>query len=134
MKLSNEQLKTYDDLGYLLLPNCFSEAEIDRMKTELPKIYAQDTPRKIIEENGNQIRTILGVHNKSEIFRYCSHHACIVEPIMQILGSKVYIHQSQINPKVAWQNDVWIWHQDYVFFEREDGIPTPQLVIADLYG
>ncbi|MEL7034995.1 MAG: phytanoyl-CoA dioxygenase family protein [Cyanobacteria bacterium J06592_8] len=130
MQLSSEQLQTYQDLGYLLVPNCFSEAEIDRMRTELRTIYAQETPRKIIEGNENQIRTVLGVHTENEIFRRCSHHASIIEPIMQILGSKIYIHQSQINPKIAWKNDVWIWHQDYVFFHKEDGIPTPQLVIA----
>jgi len=34
MKLSAEQLRQFDDLGYLHFPNCFSEGEIALMRAE----------------------------------------------------------------------------------------------------
>ncbi len=34
MQLTTEQLKTYEDQGYLLLPNCFAPGEVEVMRTE----------------------------------------------------------------------------------------------------
>jgi ectoine hydroxylase len=134
MQLTREQLQTYKDQGYLFLPNVFSQAEVNVMKAELPSIYeTKDTPRKVIEEDSKTLRTVLGLHIENKVFQSCSRHPRIVKPIMQILGSKVYVHQCQINPKVAFAGDVWPWHQDYAFYRKEDGIPTPRLVIAIIF-
>ena len=37
----------------------------------------------------------------------------MIEPIEQIFGEKVYMHQYKINAKSAFTGDVWQWHQDY---------------------
>jgi ectoine hydroxylase len=52
---------------------------------------------------------------------------------MQILRSAVYVYQFKVNAKVAFQGDVWEWHQDYIFWQREDGLPEPWLVTASLF-
>jgi ectoine hydroxylase len=35
----------------------------------------------------------------------------------------VYIYQFKINVKAAFGGDVWQWHQDYIFWRNEDGMP-----------
>jgi ectoine hydroxylase len=39
----------------------------------------------------------------------------------------VYVHQFKINAKAACGGEVWAWHQDYVFWLKEDGMPAPRV-------
>lgn len=128
MQLSNEQLQTYIDFGYLFLPNVFSSEEMKVMQAALPSIYAEKTPAKVVEEDGKTVRIVHGSHTRSEAFKCLSQHPRIVEPVIQILDTPVYIHQFKISAKRAFNGDVWQWHQDYVYYKEEDGIPEPQIV------
>ncbi|GAX37832.1 phytanoyl-CoA dioxygenase family protein [Nodularia sp. NIES-3585] len=130
MYLTQEQLQTYEDNGFVLLPECFSQEEIHKMKVELPVIFSQDTPKRVLEEEGKTVRSVHGVHNTNEIFQSLSRHPQLVKPAMEILGSKVYIYQFKINAKAAFSGDIWEWHQDYIFWRKEDGVPKPQLINA----
>jgi ectoine hydroxylase len=42
-----------------------------------------------------------------------AHHPRLVEPLQQLFGEGVYLHQFKINAKAAFEGDVWQWHQDY---------------------
>ncbi|MEK8173406.1 phytanoyl-CoA dioxygenase family protein [Streptomyces sp. M19] len=42
-----------------------------------------------------------------------------------VLGGDVYVHQFKINAKAAMRGEVWEWHQDSYFWQREDGMPDP---------
>lgn len=130
MQLGKDQLKAYQDQGYLLLENCFSQTEIEVMKAELPEIYAAGKTGTIVEKDGMTIRMVFGAHTYNPIFNRLSKQSRIVEPIMQIVGGSVYIHQFHINAKKALTGDVFPWHQDYAYHREEDGIPTPREAIA----
>ena len=45
---------------------------------------------------------------------------------MQLLGGPVYMHQYKVNAKVAFDGDVWQWHQDYGTWARDDDMPEPR--------
>ncbi|KAJ8136048.1 hypothetical protein OY671_010739, partial [Metschnikowia pulcherrima] len=49
----------------------------------------------------------------------------MIEPVEQVFGEKVYMHQYKINAKSAFTGDVWQWHQDYGTWKRDDGMPQP---------
>jgi hypothetical protein len=49
----------------------------------------------------------------------------MIDPVEQIFGEKVYVHQYKINTKSAFTGDVWQWHQDYGTSKRDDGMPQP---------
>ena len=53
-------------------------------------------------------------------------HPRMIEPIEQIFGEKLYMHQFKINAKAAFTGDVWQWHQDYGTWKRDDGMPEPR--------
>jgi len=42
MQLSSEQLKAFDDKGYVFLPNCFAEEEIALLRIEGEQILKAD--------------------------------------------------------------------------------------------
>jgi ectoine hydroxylase len=133
MHLSKEQLESYDEKGYVLLLNCFSESEVEAMRAELPALFAEDSPRRVIEKDNNIVRSVYGSHLTNEVFHRLTLQPRIVEPAMQILGSKVYVYQFKINAKAALGGDVWAWHQDYVFWRNEDGMPDARALNVTIF-
>lgn len=128
MYLTKEQLENYQNNGFVILPDCFSQAEVRIMKAELPGLVAEKHPGTVLEKGGKTVRSLHGSHTKNDIFRRLSQHPRLVEPATRILGSQVYIYQFKINVKSAFSGDVWKWHQDYIFWRKEDGMPTPRVV------
>ena len=126
--MTAEQVKAYEENGYLLLPNCFSRAEIDVLAAELPIVFSEDSPRRIKETNELSVRSVYGSHLSNEVFKCLTCHPRLVGPAMQLLGSEVYVYQFKVNAKVAFDGDVWEWHQDYIFWLKEDGLPSPRIV------
>ena len=132
MRLTSEQLQFYADNGFLFLPNYFSSGEIAVIKDEIPPIFQEETPRRVVEKNGD-VRSVYGSHATNETLWQLSRHPKIVEPAMQIIDDEVYIYQFKINAKVAFSGDVWEWHQDYVFWLKEDGMPAAHVVNAVIF-
>jgi ectoine hydroxylase len=50
-----------------------------------------------------------------------------------VLEDEVYVHQFKVNAKQAFGGEVWEWHQDYVFWRNEDGMPAARVLNATLY-
>ena len=65
MRLTNQQLKSYADNGFLFLPDYFSGREIALIKNEVPTLFAEDTPRRVVEKNG-VVRSVYGSHVNNE--------------------------------------------------------------------
>jgi len=125
MKLSAEQLRQFDDLGYLHFPNCFSENEIALMRSEADAILKLDRP-EIWREKSGAPRTAFAAHKFNEVFRLLAHHPRLVAPLEQLFGESLYVHQFKLNAKAAFEGDVWQWHQDYGTWARDDGMPEPR--------
>jgi ectoine hydroxylase-related dioxygenase (phytanoyl-CoA dioxygenase family) len=133
MRLTQDQLKKYEDDGYVLLPECLSYREIEMMKAQLPAIFAEDSPRRVVEKDGGMVRSVYGSHLTNDVFQRLTRHPRLVEPAMQILQSEVYVYQFKINAKVGFGGDLWDWHQDYIFWLKEDGMPTARVTSVVAY-
>ena len=125
MKLSSEQLKAFDEQGYLFFPNCFSEEEIALLRLEADNILKLDR-QEVWREKTGAPRTAFAAHTFNPVFDLMAHHPRLVEPLMQLFGESVYVHQFKLNAKAAVEGDVWQWHQDYGTWARDDGMPEPR--------
>ncbi|HSR78699.1 MAG TPA: phytanoyl-CoA dioxygenase family protein [Xanthobacteraceae bacterium] len=125
MKLNAQQLAAFDGLGYVFMPNCFSEEEIALMRAEGEAILKSDR-REVWREKTGAPRTAFAAHTFSEVFRLLAYHPRLVEPLQQYFGEDVYVHQFKLNAKAAFEGDVWQWHQDYGTWARDDGMPQPR--------
>ena len=125
MKLTAEQLAAFDEDGYLFLPSCFSEDEIQVLREEAEEIYNSDRKEVWREETGAP-RTAFAAHTYNEAFRLLGAHPRLVEPVSQLFGESVYMHQFKINAKAPFEGAVWQWHQDYGTWARDDGMPEPR--------
>jgi len=65
-------------------------------------------------------------HSCNKVFRVLARLPRLIEPTQQILKSEVYIHQYKLNAKVALDGEHWEWHQDFLYWHREDNMPEPR--------
>ena len=125
MKLDAKQIKQFEDEGWLFLPDCFSPEEVEILRSEAEGIYKVDRPQVWREKSGAP-RTAFAAHTYNEGFGILGRHPRLIEPVEQLFGDKLYMHQFKINAKAAFTGDVWQWHQDYGTWKRDDGMPEPR--------
>jgi len=127
MKLSQEQLTTYENDGLLLFPGFFEAEEVAAMQAETERLMTTDVPGLVFEQDDKTVRALHGCHLYSDFFDRLVRHPRMLELGRRLVDDDVYVHQFKINVKAAFGGDVWPWHQDYVFWLKEDGMPTPRV-------
>jgi ectoine hydroxylase len=132
MQLSKGQHDFYKENGFLLITNYFSLAEVETLTAEIPTVFRENGPRRVSETSGD-VRTIFASHIDNVLFNHLSRLPRLVGPASQILDSEVYIHQFKINAKVAFGGDRWEWHQDFLYWYKEDAMPAPRVLTAALF-
>ncbi len=125
VKLSEAQLARFEDDGFLIIPELFSNAEVAVLCAALPALFAERRPENFREKDSGVVRTAMGLHLRSEVFARAVRHPRLVEPAMQILGDALYVQQSKVNAKEAFTGEQWQWHYDFATHHGEDGAPEP---------
>jgi L-proline 4-hydroxylase len=133
MQLSQQQLEAFWRDGYVFFPGLFSAQETRLLAAEVPKIYAEQRPEIVREKDGVTPRTSFAAHTYNPLFARLARHPRLVEPVMQVFGEGVYMHQFKINGKMAFDGDVWQWHQDYGTWLNDDDMPEPRAMNIALF-
>jgi ectoine hydroxylase len=133
MQLSPQQLERWEREGYLFFPGLFSAAEMRGLQDEVPRLFAQQRPENVREKDREAVRTNFAAHMYSRPFARLARHPRMVEPIVQIFDEAVYMHQFKINGKMAFDGDVWQWHQDYGTWRRDDEMPEPRAMNVAIF-
>jgi hypothetical protein len=133
VQFNDELLKHYETDGYVCLRNYFPPEEVALIKAQLPPLFAEESPRRVLEKSNGMVRSVYGSHTTNLVLGRMARHPRLVKPAMQLLGSEVYVYQFKINAKVAFSGDVWQWHQDYIFWRNEDGMSAPRVVSVGIF-
>lgn len=128
--LSVQELQSYDATGYLTIDELLSPEELQQCRDELQRL-AQDPDVKadeatVTEAESNEVRSIFNIHRTNAIFKKLANDPRLVRRVEQLLGSKVYVHQSRINYKPGFVGKEFGWHSDFETWHAEDGLPTPR--------
>jgi ectoine hydroxylase len=132
VKLTSDDIKAFDEQGFMFFPNCFSEEETAVLRSEAEGIL-RSSRQEVWREKTGAPRTAFAAHTYNEAFRLMAHHPRLVEPLKQLFGEDVYVHQFKINAKAAFEGDVWQWHQDYGTWARDDGMPEPRAMNISIF-
>lgn len=120
--------------GFVVLPSLFSPAEVDVIRTAIPRVLAHDGPQNVGEDDDPAVlKMIFGAHTFEDVFRRVAFHPRLVRPAEQILGERVHLFQSRLNVKPAFRATGWPWHQDFNQWYRQDGMQTPRAVVAGVF-
>ncbi len=126
--LEREQLNSYEQDGFLVMEDIFSESET---ATLLDEVIRLSTDRDIagmkeaVAEPGSEaVRSVFRVHELSERIDALARDPRLLDVARQILGSEVYIHQSRVNLKPGFKGKEFYWHSDFETWHVEDGMPS----------
>lgn len=136
--LSLQQIQDYQKNGFLVIEEALNIQEVDILLQKLDIIIAAYLKGGhsslveqgvVFEQNEKVIRTINGLHIKQKMFKELCSHPSVLQPVFELLNDKnLYVHQFKVNLKYAFDGDVWPWHQDYIYWQRGDGMPKPQAI------
>jgi len=133
MKLTSAQLEQFDRDGYLFFPSLFTPEEIKVLTDEVPRLYAQHRPENVREKGSDAVRTNFAAHLYSAPFARLARHPRMVSPVVQAFGEPVYMHQFKINGKMAFDGDVWQWHQDFGTWFNDDQMPEARAMNVAIF-
>src|SRR5437762_14382322 len=100
MRLTPEQLKAFDDDGYLFLPDCFGADEVAALRREAEAIYRSDRPQLWREKPGAP-RTAFAAHTYNEVHRTLGAPPRLIEPVERPLAVSLCLHQYKLNATAA---------------------------------
>jgi ectoine hydroxylase len=124
MRLTPQQVETFNRDGYLFFPSLFKPEEVRALTDAVPALYARREAYNVREKGSEAVRTNFAAHLYSEPFARLARHPRMVRPVQQLFDDEpLYMHQFKINGKMAFEGDVWQWHQDYGTWKNDDAMP-----------
>lgn len=125
MRLTDEQVRHYDEDGFLVLGGLMSPAEIGVLQADAQMLRGSSRGHpdaNVYEKDGRSIRAAWAPYLDSPAIAAALRLPRLLGPVRQLLGDDVYLYQSRLNYKVARRGDVFQWHQDYQSWAM-DGVP-----------
>ncbi|MFM1880012.1 MAG: hypothetical protein RLZZ344_246 [Pseudomonadota bacterium] len=133
MQLTDNQLATFDREGYLFFPGLFSPQEVKALNSAVPELYSRREAYNVREKGSEAVRTNFAAHMYSAPFARLGRHPRMIKPVEQLFNEKLYMHQFKINGKMAFEGDVWQWHQDYGTWLNDDQMPEPRAMNVAIF-
>ena len=133
MTLSPEQHAQFERDGYLFFPGLFTPEETAGLNAAVPDLYRRREVYNVREKGSDAVRTNFAAHLVSAPFARLARHPRMVGPVQALLGEPLYLHQFKINGKMAFEGDVWQWHQDYGTWLNDDMMPTERAMNVAIF-
>ncbi|MCA9122362.1 MAG: ectoine hydroxylase [Planctomycetaceae bacterium] len=129
--LTTELVKQFERDGFHHRTSLFTADEATSLLSEANCLAAQVKGPEhgvVIEPGSNVVRSIFRIHRNNEVFRAVANDKRLVDVARQLLGGDVYVHQSRINFKPAFDGKEFFWHSDFETWHIEDGMPRMRAV------
>ena len=133
MDLTTEQRKRFDEDGYLFFPGLFSQKEVQYLAAAVPELYERREEYNFREKGSDAVRTNFAAHLYSKPFAKLARHPRMIKPVEDLLQESLYMHQFKINGKMAFEGDVWQWHQDYGTWVNDDLMPSARAMNVAIF-
>jgi ectoine hydroxylase len=121
------ELIRFEREGFLFIERLLGETEVGALAEELAQEVAaradDPSPEVIREPDSDEVRSIFRVHRDHPAFARLAADRRLVGIAEQILGSRVYVHQSRVNLKPGFRGKEFYWHSDFETWHVEDGMP-----------
>ncbi len=131
-RLSEDQIKQYEQDGFLLVRGMLDRQELELLgrAAREDRILDQHSFGKADGEGGT-VRLSLWNHPTDTIYGMVARSESLVGCAEQILGGEVYHYHSKMIMKDAKVGGAWAWHQDYGYW-YQNGVLFPDLTSAFL--
>jgi len=130
-KLSEDQIRSYHQDGYVVIKNFCNKQEIDRLYTTAIEDSAITSHSLDLNDlSGKKTRLSLWFTPGNDVFGYLTRSEKMVNSVAQLIDSDApicHFHSKlmQKEPKVG---GAWEWHQDYGYWYKNQFMYPDQLV------
>lgn len=125
--VSASQLAQYEDQGFFILEDVFSNVQICALQEEQKRlrVAARDSAdeSRIPEPGDSTLRSIFAIHDSNEVFSRLTKDPRLVDIARFLLDDDIYVHQSRLNYKPGFRGKEFYWHSDFETWHVEDGMP-----------
>ncbi len=134
--LTREQTRQFDEQGFVVLENLFTEDELapllDEMRTLLADPSRLEPDTLITEPGSDELRSIFKIHDQSVAVARLAADQRMAGIARYLLDDDVYIHQSRLNYKPGFKGKEFYWHSDFETWHVEDGMPRMRAISISL--
>jgi len=132
-RLSPEDIRTYQDQGYLIVKNFCSPQQIDKLySTALQDQAMQKNALDLNDQSGKKTRLSLWFTPGNDVFGYLTRSEKMILTVQQLLGghSAVCHFHSKLMQKEPRVGGAWEWHQDYGYWYKNEFLFPDQMISA----
>jgi ectoine hydroxylase len=101
---------------------------VDELNRHVDRLAGDDAvrrgPRSILEPDSGTLRSLFEVHRGAGALAELTRDPRLAAVARQLLGSRVYLHQSRVNLKPGFRGREFSWHSDFETWHTEDGMPA----------
>jgi hypothetical protein len=131
-RLTPDDLKRYQEDGYLLVRGMLSPAEVGLLgKTAREDRILDQHASARADGEGGTVRLSLWNHPTDTIYGMIARSESLVSYAEQILEGEVYHYHSKMIMKDAKVGGAWTWHQDYGYW-YQNGVLFPLITTASI--
>ena len=141
--LTAEQVRFYNETGYLVLENHLDMAIIQDIRDEIARLEAsalgmtESDDRLDLEDSHTpdspRVRRIKLPHTQSDVVRKLLYSDRILAPIRDLIGPNLRLHTTKLNMKSAEYGAPIEWHQDFAFYPHtNDDVLAVGIIIDDM--
>jgi phytanoyl-CoA hydroxylase len=142
--LTREQVDFYEEHGYLRIPQVFTKQEIDAMDVELESLIQNWATseagwtgpwRKVYMDEATEKKSkLIAMHDLqlySQAWCKAVNNNRLCDAMADILGPNVELHHSTLHAKPPETGHPFPMHQDWAFYQHDDGRYIDVLVHLD---
>ncbi len=141
--LSEDQVRFYEDNGYLLLEERVPAEVLERLRGEIARFVREargmtaSDARIDLEDSHTpetpRVRRIKLPHRLSPVFAELMRSDWILAPVRDLIGPSLRLHTSKLNMKSAGYGAAVEWHQDWAFYPHtNDDILAVGVILDDM--
>ncbi len=141
--LSEDQVRFYEDNGYLLLEERVPAEVLERLRGEIARFVEEargmtaSDARIDLEDSHTpetpRVRRIKLPHRLSPVFAELMRSDWILAPVRDLIGPSLRLHTSKLNMKSAGYGAAVEWHQDWAFYPHtNDDILAVGVILDDM--
>jgi len=130
---NTQQLAQYREQGFLAQPGLLAQDELSSLQAAaeelvtryegMAELVGDDQKNGVhyVKESNGAVRSLFAIHQRIEAFRQAIRLPKIAGPLKQIFDNDAYVFHSKVNVKDGFEGTVWLWHQDYGYWQY-DGV------------
>ena len=124
--ITNEQLNSYNDKGYLVVQNVIPSEKLkeiqnvtDEFVNNSRSINTNDDIYDLSPDHTSdkpKLRRLKNPHSIHEVYRNITKDSCILDIVEKIVGKNIRRDHTKLNFKSAKGGEAIEWHQDWAFY------------------